>query len=98
MKPKWKLKYIYLKDNSLYFCQKTKRNIDFDSIHILTRGNTWYGKYGFIPYDSLKEEIDIENYVNYKLNSKLVNKIKIKCTNIKAIFEAKVLENKLNVK
>ena len=65
---------------------------------MLSRGDTWYGKRGFIPFDPNKEMIDVENYVKYRINSKLVNVIKIKCTNIKIYFEKAILKLNMNKK
>ena len=45
---------------------------------MLTNGETWYGKRGFIPFNPLKQKIDIEKYASYKLNRKLVDIIKVK--------------------
>ena len=96
LKQKYNLKYIQLKDNSHYYCQITKQTLDFDSIYMLSRGDTWYGKRGFKPFDPENEIIDIENYVRYRINSKLINVIKIKCTNIKEYFEKAVSKLKID--
>jgi hypothetical protein len=85
LKPKYKIKYVHLKDNSFYFCAKTKKRLDLDSIYMLSRGETWYGKRGFIPFNTDTNTVDVENYANYKLNNKLVNK-----TNIRKYFEKTV--------
>ena len=87
LKEKYNLKYIVLRDTSLYKCPITKKIIEFDSIYMLSRGTTWYGKYGFIPYDFDNKEVDKFNYKKYKKNSKLVNTIKVKDTNIKKYLE-----------
>lgn len=74
LKNKYELKYIQLKDNSLFRCEKTQTTIEFDSFYMLTHGNTWYGKYGFIPYDVEKQRTDKVTLKYYKLNQKLVDK------------------------
>lgn len=65
---------------------------------MFTHGNTWYGKYGFIPYDSTNNKIDIENFVNYKVNQKLVNIIKLRYTNIKEYIKDAIQQLKLTEK
>lgn len=82
LKDRFNLQYIQLKDNSFYYCQKSKTNIDFDSLYMLTRANTWYGKYGFRPFNPVAKQLDIELHVNYKVNQKLVDAIKVGCTNL----------------
>ncbi|ARF08092.1 hypothetical protein Catovirus_1_142 [Catovirus CTV1] len=68
---------------------------------MLTQANTWYAKYGFMPYNYTKDIIDYDTLVRYKVNKILVNKIKLGCTNIDNIIEntitANNLENQLSV-
>ena len=81
IKTKYELKYIQLQDNSNYLC-KDKGKIELSSLYMLTQGNTWYGKYGFKPFDPESESLHLDNYVNYLVNIKLVNILKIECTNL----------------
>jgi len=83
IKSKYKLKYIQLKDNSTFTCEEDGKSTPICNLYMLTRGDTWYGKYGFIPFDPIKKQIDIDTLVDYKTNQKLVKIIKIKCTDIK---------------
>jgi len=96
LKDKYDLTYIQLKDNSFIFCNQNNTRIDFDSFYMLTHGDTWYGKYGFIPYDPEKEIVDIEKYSDYKLNQKLVNIIKVGCINMKPLIKRAVDKLKLH--
>ena len=82
LKERFKLKYVELKDNSHVNCKSIKTNIDLDSLYMLTRGHTWYGKYGFLPCNPDDGTIHMENYKSYKHNQNIVNTIKIKDTNI----------------
>lgn len=82
LKNKFKLKYIQIKDNSQFYCKVTKKNINFSSLYMLSRGETWYGKYGFKPFDDNELTIHKRNYKNYKKNQKIVENTKIKDTNI----------------
>jgi len=95
LKKKHNLSYISLQDNSLYYCKKTQINIKFSSFYMLTRGDTWYGKYGFVPFDFDNQSIDKNRYKAYKKNSETVNNTKVHQTNIyKLIYKA---INKLNI-
>ncbi|AYV82467.1 MAG: hypothetical protein Hyperionvirus1_46 [Hyperionvirus sp.] len=82
LKDRYKLKYMSLKDNSYFYCDQVGGTIDLDSLYMLTRGNTWYGKYGFVPFDSEKVMIDYDMLVEYKLNQRLVDIIPLGCTQI----------------
>lgn len=95
LKKKYKATYIQLKDNSFIACKITKTNIQFDNFYMFTHADTWYGKYGFIPYDPTHNKIDVDNLVNYKVNQKLVNIIKLKHTNIKQYIKDAI--QKLNI-
>ncbi len=65
IKDRYKLKYIQLTDNSSKMC-KNKHRIELHKMMILMTGDTWYGKYGFIP----KEQY----YINeYNENKKIMN-------------------------
>lgn len=83
IKNKYKLSYIQLKDNSFFTCHLDKQVTPMATLYMLTRGNTWYGKYGFIPFDPVRKEIDINTLVDYKTNQKLVKLVKVKHTGIR---------------
>lgn len=85
IKNDYKLKYIQLKDNSTLLC-KNKGKIELSSLYILTQGESWYGKYGFIPFDVDKRDLHFENYVNYKVNSKLVDALRVSCTDLQDLI------------
>ena len=63
---------------------------------MLTNADTWYGKYGFRPFDTYKKDLDIERYIDYRVNSILVDKIKINCTNLKELMIKAIRKNKIN--
>ena len=105
LKPKYARKYIQLKDNSYFPCRQTKNTIDFDSLYMMSHGHTWYGKYGFVPFDTNTESTDVYTLNDYKSNQKLVEKTKVKDTKTEKYFReaVKILkleriftENKLN--
>lgn len=84
LKEKYKLVYAYLKDNSFFQCHNMK--IELDSMSMLSRGHTWYGKYGFVPYDSHNETIDKVRLKGYHKNQYLVYTTLVKDTNIRKYF------------
>jgi hypothetical protein len=86
IKELYKLKFVHLLDNSMIFCKLSETKIELDNLLILTTGDTWYGKYGFIPYDEDKMSTDIEKYTEYIVNQKLVDRIKIRNTDIISII------------
>ena len=49
---------------------------------ILSSGDTWYGKYGFRPYNNTTNEIDPYLNQKYNNNKKIMNKITISDINI----------------
>lgn len=83
MKLDYDLKYIQLKDNSRKYCKQIKTSIQLWAITMFTSGETWYGKYGFVPFDTDKLHADIENCKKYLYNKKIITTTKIKNTNIK---------------
>ena len=98
LKPLYNLKYIQLKDNSFYFCQKNKTRIDFDSLYMLTKGDTWCGKHNFVPFNPNAKKIDLEMNINYKVNQRLVDIIKVKCVSLDKYLKATKLlsDNQIN--
>lgn len=93
LKEKYGLKYIQLKDNSYLQCKQIGQ-IELDSLYMLTQGDTWYGKYRFRPFNTYKKDLDIDRYIDYRVNSILVDKIKINCTNLKELMKKAIRENK----
>ncbi|ARF08016.1 hypothetical protein Catovirus_1_66 [Catovirus CTV1] len=89
------IKKIKIKDNATLYCKKMKGVINLSAIYMLAFGETWYGKYGFIPYDHLNDKIDIQTLVNYKVDQKLVNIIPLDCTNVRMIIEKTIRERNL---
>ncbi|AYV77632.1 MAG: hypothetical protein Dasosvirus15_5 [Dasosvirus sp.] len=50
LKPKFDLQYIQLKDNSFVYCKQVRDKIEFCNMYMLSHGDTWYGKYGFVTF------------------------------------------------
>lgn len=95
IKKKYKIKKIQLTDNSSLSCTKITTDIDLPSLYILTKGDTWYGKHGFKPYDSKKNKLDIDKYAEYVHNQKIVKKTLVKNTNLFKIFNEQIEKNNL---
>jgi hypothetical protein len=71
---------ITLTDNSIKNCKKN--NIILSKMLILLTGDTWYGKYGFRPYDIQVKSINDMMNNKYNKNRKIMSKITIKEANI----------------
>lgn len=95
---KYNLKYIQLKDNSFIYCEQTKEKVQFDNFYMLSHGDTWYGKYGFIPLDIEKGITDYKAQVNYEVNKRLVDIVKVECTNLREYIKRAIRSLKLEQK
>jgi len=76
-KDNYEINKIVLKDNSHKTCPNYGY-IDLSSLYFLTKGDTWYGKYGFKPYDSTNEKPDKVGIKQYKKNQEIINNILLK--------------------
>jgi len=68
---------IILEDNA----QKDCNNCDkkrLSNLYFLMNGNTWYGKYGFRPYDKNDQISDKKRIKKYIRNQKIIEDIKVK--------------------
>ena len=83
----YKLVYIQLKDNSNKYCEKSETNIELSSLYMLTKADTWYSSYGFLPFNSEKKIVDQEAYNIYASNKKIVNSMLVKDTKIRKYLE-----------
>ena len=83
----YNLKYIQLRDTSKFSCPTDGKKTSIANLYMLTRGETWYGKYGFIPFDPETKQIDIDTLVDYKTNQRLVKLVKVKYTNLRQYIE-----------
>jgi len=79
-KDRYKIKRIQLKDNSMYPCKNSK--IKFAIMHTLMFGNTWYGKYGFRPYDPYENKPDEYGREKYNLNKLITKTTMVKNTKL----------------
>jgi len=87
---------ITLTDNSTKICPNCNKNIDLAGMSFLIYGNTWYGKYGFLPYD-IDNNIPDEEYIKvYNRNNRIIERTKTKDVKLKKYVIDGVKENKLN--
>jgi hypothetical protein len=89
------IKKIVLSDNSIKQCNnlQSSNNIILSKMLILITGDTWYGKYGFRPYDNIKNRIDKNLIIKYDNNKKIMDTITIKDANILKYIEITNKEN-----
>jgi len=80
----YKIKYIRLKDNSNKICKYVNETIDLDSFYMFTHGDTWYGKYGFVPFDNKKT--DELREIEYKKNQNIVKNTLVGNVDLKNVF------------
>jgi hypothetical protein len=81
-KERFNIKDIVLTDKSLKKCDSVY--IKLSIMMILLSGHTWYGKYGFRPYDlkTNKLELDVRLNEKYEKNMEIMNTITISKANI----------------
>lgn len=96
VKDHYNLKYVKLTDKLRKYCDKIENGIDFDSFYMLTRGNTWYGSYGFVPFNISKQKTDSQGLKDYEHNQKIVKETLVKNTNIKKYIIRAVQKYKLD--
>ena len=84
-KTKLDINYIVLTDNSLKKCNN--KNIKLSTMLILLTGDTWYGKYGFRPYDPSNKKFDELLIEYYENNKNIMNNITILQANILKYIE-----------
>lgn len=76
-KEKYGIKRVMLTDNSYFTCLDAE-SIKLSRMHFLLNGNTWYGKYGFRPYDPIKNKMSKEDNIEYEKNQEIIKRIKLR--------------------
>ncbi len=71
MKNHYNIKYIKLRDNSMKSCGTVGQNIPFYIYLMIVSGDTWYGKYGFVPFNQEQKKTDKEKRKSYLKNQKI---------------------------
>ena len=87
-KDKFKINRITLSDKSLVRCsseshethskKKVNLQLQLADLYMLTHGDTWYGKFGFLPYDAPNNKIDTDGVQDYNESKEKMNKLQIK--------------------
>lgn len=81
-KDKYHVQKIVLTDNSTFTCLKNREKISLAMFYTLLYGDTWYGKYGFRPYDANNNRNDIVGTKYYEQNKKIVRATLVRETNM----------------
>lgn len=81
-KDKYNVNKIQIKDNALKFCNGNKKNINLALLSTLTTGKTWYGKYGFVPFNEETFLLDVRLCTKFNINKKIMDSTKVKDTNV----------------
>jgi len=97
-KKKYKINRIQLTDRSLKTCDRNGAKINFAIMHTLMFGDTWYGKYGFRPYDPVKNIRYEKNNESYNRNIRIVGNTIVKNTNLFNYLEAVIETDKTKSK
>lgn len=84
---KLNIKHITLTDNSLKFCNSINDGIQLSLMLTLLTGHTWYGKYGFRPFNNKLNDYDDLLLKNYDKNTEIMNTITIEKANILKYIE-----------
>jgi hypothetical protein len=71
-----RIKYIQLRDNSIM--QRRGVSIRLADYYTLTRGTTYYDRFGFVPYDLEYEFVDVEGVKELEQNKRMIRKQTIK--------------------
>lgn len=82
IKNHYEIKYIKLRDNSNKPCKIVGQSIPFDIYLMFVSGDTWYGKYGFVPFSQEQRKTNREKLKTYIKNQKIVKNTKVKDVNI----------------
>lgn len=95
-KEKFKINRIILKDNSIKACERCPENLELSGMSFLLHGDTWYGKYGFRPFNMKTMKPDSRYIKLYKKNQEVLSKTKVKDVNLLPLIKKAI--NKYNLK
>jgi len=84
---KLNIKHVTLTDNSLKFCKDINDSIQLSLMLTLLTGHTWYGKYGFRPFNNKLNDYNNVLLNNYNKNTEIINNITIEKANILKYIE-----------
>ena len=78
---------IVLRDNSTKFCNKCPEQINMAMMYTLLYGDTWYGKYGFRPYDTMQNKPYQPHVDSYNKNKNIIQNAKVIDVNLIKYFK-----------
>lgn len=93
-KEKFDINRIYLVDNSRFYCNDLIINLPI--LSTLINRHTWYGKYGFRPYESLSHKPDKILLKHYNKNIKIMKTTIIKDTTLPKHLLKMIKDNETN--
>lgn len=86
-KEKFNINRILLTDRSYVLCtnnmkdkskQSIKRNMILSDLYMLKHGDTWYGKFGFLPFDIVNNRPLRDDIIEYNRSKNIINNTKLK--------------------
>lgn len=92
----YRINRIVLADNSQIYCMDKNNKIKTLFLALLTtlkKGHTWYGMFGFRPFDDMEKKESKSGMIRYKNNYKIMQNIKLK-DNMFVINKILDIENK----
>jgi hypothetical protein len=94
-KDKFNIQKILLSDHSSLYCNQIRKIISLADLHTLKHGITFYGKFGFTPYDSDNSyNVDSNKKLNKKFNKnkEIIKNLKVKDS--KLLYYLEKFQNK----
>ena len=86
-KKKYGINKMTLSDNSFKYCSGCPISLNLSSLLFVLKGDTWYGSYGFKPFDSFEGKPDKWLLEKYKKNKRLFKTLTICELKLKKIKE-----------
>jgi hypothetical protein len=101
-KDKFNIKKLLLTDHSSLYCNKIKKTISLADLYTLKHGTTFYGKFGFIPYDSNSNTYNIDSNIKlnkkFNKNKKIIKKLLVKDSKLLYYLEKFYMKEKYDIR
>lgn len=95
-KEKFNIKKIIITDHSFIFCKDIKNNINLADLYTLKHGITFYGSFGFIPYDE-NDETNNKLKKYFYQNNKIIKELKVIDSKLLYYIEKYVKKTNYNI-
>jgi hypothetical protein len=92
-KEQYNLKRILLKDNSYIACNNCPENMKLSRLRIVLKGSPWYMKYGFKPFDKIKNKPADDLIKELHINKSILDKLKTQDVDIMGIINKSGVAN-----